>query len=85
MQGARRWAPDGDATRLDYQPGDYAKDEATGWWFFYTPNGLPGTLRDHGVQEHEDGTITVSPSILVRGPGLDGWHGFLERGVWREC
>jgi hypothetical protein len=39
------------------------------------------------VVEHEDGTITVSPSILVStsrdGKPLEVWHGFLERGVWR--
>ena len=31
------------------------------------------------------GTITVSPSILVYDDGRgNGWHGFLERGVWRS-
>jgi hypothetical protein len=40
----------------------------------------------HTITEHEDGTITVSPSIL-RYPlaGDTGWHGYLERGVWRTC
>ena len=52
-------------------------------WFCCTPNGLGGNLGAHSVVEHEDGTITVSPSILVR--GKSEWHGFLERGVWREC
>jgi hypothetical protein len=46
-----------------------------------------GTLRQ-GVQdvtEHEDGTITVSPSILQYGvDGSEFWHGYLERGIWRE-
>lgn len=27
-------------------------------------------IADHDVTEHEDGTIT--------------WHGYLERGLWRE-
>lgn len=40
-----------------------------------------GALRTHTVTEHEDGTITVSPSIF---DAPDGWHGFLERGVWRS-
>lgn len=35
-----------------------------------------------GFEEHEDGSITLSPSIFVNPP--TGWHGFLERGVWRE-
>jgi hypothetical protein len=40
----------------------------------------------HTFTVHEDGTLTVSPSILVR-PYHDspGWHGYLEHGVWREC
>jgi hypothetical protein len=40
-----------------------------------------------GMVEHEDGTISLSPSInLHPTPGLDetGWHGFLERGAWRQ-
>jgi hypothetical protein len=32
------------------------------------------------ITEHEDGTITVRPSIADPEPG--GWHGFLSRGVW---
>lgn len=40
----------------------------------------------HLITEHEDGTVTVSPSILAtRGDHGHDWHGFLERGVWREC
>lgn len=49
-----------------------------------------GSLRLHEIEEHEDGTITVSPSILLKMP-VDGgareievWHGYLERGVWRS-
>lgn len=49
---------------------------------------LIGCLSGHKVVEHEDGTITVSPSILISYSGGEGdfsWHGFLERGIWREC
>lgn len=54
-------------------------------WMVRTPNGHMGNLGKHDVTEHEDGTITVSPSILVSNP-QEGelWHGFLERGVWRS-
>jgi Family of unknown function (DUF6527) len=54
-------------------------------WRVRSPDGVGGRLDPsiHRVTEHEDGTITVSPSIAPREPG--GWHGFLERGVWREC
>lgn len=40
-------------------------------------------LVTHSIVEHEDGTITVSPSILVTGG--EEWHGYLERGIWRSC
>lgn len=47
-----------------------------------------GTLNPskHSIVEHEDGTITVSPSILSTRPdGTEVYHGFLEAGVWRSC
>lgn len=46
-----------------------------------------GSLSAHEVMEHADGTITVSPSILITGEDGNGairWHGYLENGVWRE-
>lgn len=83
MQGRR--LPDGEQEPEWYEPGGYAKDTPTGWWYICTPNGLLGTLRQHTVVEHDDGTITVSPSILVRGAAGKQYHGWLERGVWREA
>ncbi len=76
------------------QPGDYCKvlpyneDNQDGiggkvTWYICDPLGHVGRLVDHTVTEHEDGTITVSPSILDPAPG--GWHGYLERGVWRPA
>jgi hypothetical protein len=74
------------------QPGDYGKWE--GLWFCRPPwkhaGGCLGNgTSHHKVTEHEDGTITASPSILITIPGLSTgpatWHGFLEKGVWREC
>jgi hypothetical protein len=71
-------------------PGEYSK-LPDGTWYAATPNDHMANLTAHQVTEHEDGTITVSPSILVSLPAQDGaravelWHGFLERGVWREC
>lgn len=55
--------------------------------------GVPGWERGirhiesppHGFTEEPDGTLTVEGSILAVGPGgLNGWHGFLERGFWRQ-
>ncbi len=70
-----------------FGPGDYGKDEK-GVWRCRPPipdHGTLGDLSQHQVTEHEDGTITVSPSILIHyGPELQkSWHGFLEKGVWR--
>lgn len=74
------------------QHGSYWK--LGGLWFCITPNGEFGGLGKHTVIEHDDGTITVSPSILVyphtfldggEKKQSPGWHGFLERGVWRSC
>lgn len=62
--------------------GEYGQD-SFGQWSARTPNGLTGNLSGHTVTEHGDGTITVSPSILVSG-GDKTWHGFLEQGVWKQ-
>lgn len=68
----------------DLKPGDYWIWR--GFWHATTPNGMTCGLAKHQVTEHDDGTITVSPSILVNdGTAGHSWHGFLERGIWREC
>lgn len=81
-----------------FEPGEYAK-LPDGTWMGATPNGHGANLSAHTVVEHEDGTITVAPSILVSRGGhhdekgnlvrddtfVELWHGYLERGVWREC
>lgn len=74
------WSSDLPSGAYWYVPGVHR-----GSWLCITPNGAFGNLARHDVTEHEDGTITVSPSILVYQAGdLPGWHGYLERGVWRE-
>lgn len=67
-----------------FTDGDYGR-HPNGTWFARPPGSQLGNLSAHDVAEHEDGTITVSPSILITELG-DGktWHGYLERGVWRE-
>jgi len=76
--------------RFDWPPGAYGPVMRDGGriWCAVTPNGLHGDLTNHDVVEHEDGTITVSPSILVTTHADDceiRWHGYLRRGVWEEC
>jgi hypothetical protein len=85
-QGRRR--PD-NTGHHELEPGDYALQTWTKppQWWCQSPDGRNGNLSRHQVVEHEDGTITVSPSILVssRWSGEEfSWHGYLERGVWRE-
>jgi hypothetical protein len=86
MQGKRVYAQGKD---FWLKPGEYGKNPVDGTWYSVTPNGHWGNLSNHGVTEHEDGTITVSPSILVTSYDDEEnkkttWHGYLERGVWRE-
>jgi len=85
MQGRR--LPDGkgpDGRNPSMSEGDYWKDE-NGEWMARPPGMHIGSLKNHTIVEHEDGTITVSPSILHHEPPGPGWHGYLERGVWRTC
>lgn len=92
MQGRRTYCNDAGDFFLDAAeqtpagrptPGDYWRYK--GLWYAKSPNGLRCGLAKHAVAEHEDGTVTVSPSILVSGyDGVDKqWHGYLERGIWR--
>ncbi len=85
MEGKRRDLSDG---VFLLEPGEYGVDSEGTWWCRAPQaNGFyagPGRLSNHQVTEHEDGTITVSPSILITGHHDKQWHGYLERGVWRE-
>lgn len=85
MQG-RRIYPREDGN-LYLAEGDYDLNPKTGKWVGRPPGQNAGSFANHEVVEHEDGTITVSPSILLTDYDENGekiiWHGFLERGVWR--
>lgn len=69
------------------QPGDYCKvpsgvDPRPGVeWYVVDPTGGAGAIRTavHNVTEHPDGTITVSPSLVMP----SGWHGFLINNEWK--
>lgn len=92
MQGKRVDADPNDGNQFPFprlKAGEYGKD-VDGIWHCSAPRetpdgfGFTGNLSKHTVVEHEDGTITVTPSILItRHDGT--WHGYLERGFWREC
>lgn len=64
------------------QTGDYWKDTSAGTWYGRCPSGELANLAGHTITEHLDGTITVTPSILVQGEKT--WHGYLNHGVWQE-
>jgi hypothetical protein len=66
-----------------FAEGDYGR--IAGVWYGRPPGQHLGSFANHDVTEHPDGTITVSPSILVTGGNGEAWHGYLERGVWRTC
>lgn len=52
------------------------------------PSGVGSRLPLGGAgwsfEEHDDGTVTVSPSIWDRSED-NGWHGFLRNDVFEEC
>ena len=68
---------------------EYGKDPHDGIWYARPPGMHMGSLANHEVTEHEDGTITVSPSILITGETVGDcvipvqWHGRLVCGEWR--
>ena len=90
MKG-RRVMPNDKGGLPELQPGDYGRatwadakypGNPVTWWVVMAPNGDSCSLNPaiHTVVEHEDGTITVSPSIQI----LTGyhWHGYLHAGKW---
>ncbi len=68
--------------------GNYGQDERGEWWFRAPNTRSMAALTDHEVEVHEDGTISVTPSILWP-KGMNGAevevHGYLTRGEWREA
>lgn len=58
-------------------------DKLGKFWLIRCPDGTCGSLAAevHTVTEHEDGTITVEPSLMMP----SGWHGWLRRGVFTDA
>ena len=84
MQGKRVY-PDAEDNFFIKENGDFGLWH--GVWYAKSPNGLVAHLGAHQVTEHEDGTITASPSIGIYSSSRTefDYHGFLERGVWRDA
>ena len=88
MQGKRVYPNEEGALLLAEGEYGLASDGIT--WYCRPPNCHMGDLSGHEVIEHKDGTITVSPSILIEygpnaGPGYNDWHGHLKNGIWSTC
>lgn len=92
MQGTRVYPDESGYLPADQMrvPGAYGKPrgepgEEHPWtsWQVTAPTGEQGTLNPekHAIIEHEDGTITVHPSIWYKNWD-NGWHGWLKHGVW---
>lgn len=101
MKGRRVEHPDSSSLE-GIEPGDYWRDANGHWWVCGpVPRDEDGALclvadvSTWTVTEHEDRTITVSPSIFWGAGGYPDhvppewaaahtWHGFLEHGEWRS-
>ena len=57
-----------------------------GVWYGRLPcdENLHCNLQAHDIIEHEDGMITVHPSILVTTWDGKRWHGYLRNGEWER-
>lgn len=89
MQGKRVELISQEGGFQSLSPGEYGR-WTDGTWYGCTPNDHGCNLGSHKVTEHEDGTITVSPSIRVSydkrsGEHVEVWHGYLEHGAWRNA
>ena len=81
--------PDGFLNAADiWEPAVYGRAEVERyrntpacWWHICAPDGSACSLNPkiHTVTEHEDGTITVRPSIVT-----STWHGWLTKGVFES-
>jgi len=95
----RRAEHKSDCRLSEVEPGEYWKDENGHWWVAapvpkYDSIALFDEISTWKITEHEDGTITVTPSIFWGMGGYPNsppewaaahtWHGYLTRGVWRE-
>ena len=86
MQGRRVYIDDEGG--LPLKEGDYGQ-EKDGTWSVRPPGQSMGGIPRHEVEEHGDGTITVTPSIVLKVMAGDRavrevWHGWLKCGIWTE-
>ena len=85
-QGNRR--PDGTPVH-ELEPGNYAFPTMGSLDILRlcNPDGAAGHVTGDRwlITVEDDETVTVTPSIFWNAQEVPpGWHGFLERGIWRE-
>jgi len=62
--------------------GGWAKTE-NGWYVRPPGTRRAASIQGHDVVEHDDGTITVTPSLRYSSWNRnDYWHGWLTAGQW---
>jgi hypothetical protein len=88
MQGRRIYCKPEEIFPEEIKPGDYWRDN-DGLWMVCPPVegvglDLIGCIQKHQIIEHEDKTITASPSVLIQNH-RGTYHGFLVKGEWRNC
>jgi len=74
-----------DKESYELAEGEYCKGE-DGHWYAHCPGEgrLLANLAGHTITEHDDGTISVHPSIRCSSGSIGhSYHGHLEHGVWR--
>ena len=79
----RRVKVDNDKFNGGLELWDYG-DDGQGNWYGLVPPDMMACMTGHKRTEHEDGTVTFSPSILTKDGQGHEWHGYLEKGVWRQ-
>lgn len=66
------------------EPGEVIKHNKIWYGRLPTEEKLFCNLSAHDIVEHNENTITVSPSILVTTWDGKRWHGYLRNGVWER-
>lgn len=86
MPQGRRVYPLSDDVWPSLESGDYCFVPNKRMLRFKTPSGVYGWIhgREGGWQitEHEDGTVSVHPSIKIMEGEREVWHGYLTKGQW---
>lgn len=98
VKEGRRIYPNAEGLLPPLEPGDYGRAaehpyfkkwgeraQHFTYWHVAAPTRGECTLPPSvfaQLEEHPDGTLTVSPSIQF--PGVGGWHGYLKAGKWYE-